>query len=298
MSPDAVTSSRRSVLVLALGAATGVVLAAAGLVATERGGGSALPAAAVARVNGEIIRAEDYERILAALADDRRAPITDEQRRQVLERLIDEELLIQRGLELGFARQDRRLRSDLTSAVLASIVAETEDLQPTPAQLRDFYEQHRDFFTQPGPVRARQIFCRVPTVAGAADVLARAQAAAARLRAGEEFAVIQRDLGDRELSPLPDGPLPPGKLRDYVGPTAARVALSLAAGEVSDPVRSGTGFHVLQVLERQPETVPPLTEIEAQVAAEYRRRAGDQALRDYLVELRARADIAVAAPLP
>jgi len=290
--------SRRAVLLLALGAATGIVLAAAGLVATERGVGSSLPTGAVARVNGDLINMEDYQRLLGGLADDQREAITDEQRRRVLDRLIDEELLIQRGLELGFARQDRRLRADLTSAVVSSIVAEAEDLQPTPAQLQAFYEERHDFFTQPGAVRVRQIFCRVPDTTRAPDVLTRAQVAAARLRAGEDFAAIRRDLGDPELSPLPDDLLPPSKLRDYLGPTASRIALSLATGEVSDPIRSGTGFHVLEVLERQSDRTPPLADIEAQVVAEYRRQAGDQALRDYLADLRARADIAVAAPLP
>jgi parvulin-like peptidyl-prolyl isomerase len=62
---------------------------------------------------------------------------------------------------------------------------------------------------------------------------------------------------------------------------------------VSEPVRSGAGFHVLQVLERQADAAPPLEQIAEQVLAEYRRRAGEHALRAYLDELRSRADIEV-----
>lgn len=289
---------QRGLILLAIGAATGIVVAASGLVATGYGAGSSFPPGTAARVNGELIRAADYERLLAGLADDRGEPVTEEQRGQVLDRLIDEELLIQRGLELGLVRQDRRLRADLTAALLSSIVAETDDLKPSAVELQAFYDRHRDFFTQPGAVHVRQIFCRVPAVTSAATAQARAQAAAMRLRAGEDFAIVQRELGDRELSPLPDGLVPLAKLRDYLGPTAARVALALAPGEVSEPVRSGTGFHVLQMRARQPDMTPPLAEIEAEVTAEFRRRAGDQALRDYLADLRARADIVLAAPLP
>ena len=44
--------------------------------------------------------------------------------------------------------------------------------------------------------------------------------------------------------------------------------------------------------------MPPLDEIREEVRAELRRRAGDAALRAYLDELRARADVRVADALP
>jgi len=61
-------------------------------------------------------------------------------------------------------------------------------------------------------------------------------------------------------------------------------------------VRSGTGYHVLQVVERQADALPALDEIRPQVIAELRRRAGEQALRTYLDELRASAVVVVAEP--
>jgi parvulin-like peptidyl-prolyl isomerase len=252
----------------------------------------------VARVNGEVIRTEDYERTLTGLAGDRRGGIDPPQRRRVLDRLIDEELLVQRGIELGLTRHDRKVRADLAAAMIASIVAESEDVQPSEAELQAFYEENRAFFTQPGRLRLRQVFCGV--AAGAADAAARDRAAAAarRLRAGEAFDGVRAALGDPEVSPLPDALLPAEKLVDYLGPTALRSALSLGVGDVADPVRSGAGYHVVQVVERQSDATPPLAEITAQVAAEFRRRAGDRALRAYLDDLRARADIAVDPALP
>jgi parvulin-like peptidyl-prolyl isomerase len=92
--------------------------------------------------------------------------------------------------------------------------------------------------------------------------------------------------------------LPAAKLREYLGPTATRTALELEAGAVSEPVRSGAGFHVLQVVAREERHLPPLAEIEEQVRAEWRRRGGDEALRAYLRELRERATLRVAEPLP
>src|SRR5262249_19782737 len=96
---------------------------------------------------------------------------------------------------------------------------------------------------------------------------------------------------DHELIPIPDAPLPPAKLLDYLGPTAVKAVDDLTPGETSEPVRSVTGFHVLQVVEREPAGTPPLAQIHQTVLREVPRRAGAAALRDYLDGLRARATI-------
>jgi hypothetical protein len=286
---------RRPTVLLVLGALAGAGLAAGGLAAAPRHG--QLPTGVVALVNGEPIRADDYQRTVEGVANDKRDPITDADRRHVLERLIDEELLVQRGLALGLARQDRRVRADLTSTVIDGVVGDVSERTPTDDELAAFYQRNRDFFAGPGRVRVRQVFVRGGSVADD-TALARAQQAAVRLRSGDDVAAVVAALGDAPVSPLPDTLLPPSKLLEYVGPTALRTALALGVGEVSDPVRSSSGYHVLQMVERQPDTSPPLDDIRPQVLAEFRRRAGDQELRSYLDELRANAEIVVAEPLP
>ena len=288
--------ARGSVL-LAIGAGAGVALAATGLVASSVTRGRGLPPGAVARVNGALLRADDYTRSLDALERDRRGGAEPADRRFVLDRLIDEELLVQRGLELGLARQDARVRRDLTAAVIDAVVTEHEDGTPPDADLEAFYRRERDFFARPGRLRVRQLWCRADTAADAPSAEARARAAAASLRAGEDFAGVRARLGDPEIAPLPDALLSPAKLLDRLGPTALRAALELEAGAVSDPVRSATGYHVLQVVEREAEWVPPRGEIGDEVVAEYRRRRGERALRAYLDGLRARADVEIAPAL-
>ena len=288
--------ARGSVL-LAIGAGAGVALAATGLVASGVTRGRGLPPGAVARVNGALLRADDYARSLDALERDRRGGAEPADRRFVLDRLIDEELLVQRGLELGLARQDARVRRDLTAAVIDAVVTEHEDGTPPDAELEAFYRRERDFFARPGRLRVRQLWCRADTAADAPSAEARARAAAASLRAGEDFAGVRARLGDPEIAPLPDALLSPAKLLDHLGPTALRAALELEAGAVSDPVRSATGYHVLQVVEREAEWVPPREEIGDEILAEYRRRRGERALRAYLDGLRARADVEIAPSL-
>jgi hypothetical protein len=290
----AAPSSRRPIVLLVAGAALGTVLAAAGLSAPGEG---RLPPGVIALVNGESIREEDYARALDAIATDTRAALSEDDRRHALDRLIEEELLVQRGLDLGLARHDRRVRADLTQTVIDGIVSPAGDREPSDAELQQFYDANRDVFAGPGRLRVRQVFVRVTAPSDAA-ALARAGQAAERLRKGESLAAVQAALGDPPLSPLPDAPLPPAKLRDYLGPTALRTALELGPGEVSDPVRSGTGYHILQVVERQTDSAPELAGIRPQVSAEWRRHAGEQALRAYLDEVRGQSTIVLPARLP
>jgi parvulin-like peptidyl-prolyl isomerase len=282
--------SRRALWLLTAGAVLGLVLAMAGLLGS-REPGLTLPGSAVARVNDAVIRRDDYQRLLAGVERDTKEPVTDAVRTRVLDRLIEEELLVQRALELGLARADRRVRADLVSAMITSVTANAEEREPDADELRDFYAEERDFFTQPGRLRVRQIFFRVRDFSQDAEAAARAARASEKLRAGEAFAEVVRALGDEEVAPLPQALLPPQKLLEYLGPTALRAALALGPGDVSDPVRSGTGYHVLQLVESEPSRVADFDEIEALVRVEWTRRTGERALREYLDDLRARAEI-------
>ena len=114
------------------------------------------------------------------------------------------------------------------------------------------------------------------------------------MEAGQAFERVAADLGDREIVPLPRGLEGVDTLREILGPTALSATMALHPGERSSVVRSGTGFHVIELLERQPLAVPAFESIEELVAAEYRRRQGERALRDTLEELRGLAEIRIA----
>lgn len=289
-------SERRAIALLAFGATVGLVAAAIGLIAQTRDAG-ALPEGAVAAVNGTAVRRADYERAVEALASDRRGTLDDADKRHVLDRLVDEELLVQRALELGLARSDRRVRGDLVAAVIEAVTADAGQREPGDAELRALFDANRDYFARPGRLHVEQVFVRSSGDADA-DALARARDAAARLRDGAPVAEVQQSAGDAPVAILPNAPLPAAKLREYLGPAAVEAVATLAPGDVAEPVRSAGGYQVLRLVARESNRAPELAEVEAEVRAEWRRRAGDEALRAYLDDVRARAAIAVTRTLP
>jgi parvulin-like peptidyl-prolyl isomerase len=285
-------------LLLIGGVVSGLLLAAVGLL---RSGSpvvgardTALPQGTVAVVNGSPIAQDLYARLLGGLAEERKGQeLEPADRQRVLERMIDEELLLQRGLELGLARTDQLIRRQIVAALTASISAEAEDISPDETELRRFYEEHTDFFARPGRLSFAQIFFRVSSSTEDALVRQRADQATNRLRAGEALEMVNQELGDEPVMRLPASPLPVEKIQEYVGPTATRTLLTLEPGQVSDPVRSGIGYHVLVLHAQQQAIIPPFEAIRQQVLAQYRRMVGEQAVAAYIAELRKRARIQI-----
>jgi hypothetical protein len=298
LSVPASQSRPASPWLLFAGAAIGLALATFGLLET-RGDASALPPEAAAVVGDRTIRRIDYERVLAGVEGDLRSPVDEAMRRRVLDRMIDEELLVQRALELGLAVIDRRVRGELTSGLIDSIVSEADSQEPNDSQVVEHYEENIDFFTRPGRLRAQTIFFsdRRDDSDPRGTATDRALRALERLRnreeGGESVSEIQQALGDPQVSPVPDTLLPASKVRDYVGPTILETLLRLETGSWSEPILSGGGTYLASPIEREPAIVPGFDEIESLVRQDLKRRRGDDALRSYLDDLRVQTPVAI-----
>ncbi len=288
-------ADRRARLLLALGSAGGIALAAFGIV---RSGGSEAPdtAGAIALVNGQPISRESFARFSAAVAAERRQTELDPgTRRRLLERMIDEELLFQRGLALGLARHEPSARRSIVAALIASVGADAELGEPDEAVLRRFHQENQERFARPGRVDVDMAFVGI---AGQPDALAfrEAEEITRRLRAGEPLQRVREELADEPVAPLPDGLLSFETLRQYLGPTVARSAFEMQPGELSDPIRGSDGYYVLELRERTPGEIAPFEEVRSQVQGELLRSRGDEALRDYLEGLRAGGEVRILDP--
>ncbi len=141
-------ANQRALLLLAAGSVVGILLGTATALHKSGSDASILLDNAIALVNGKSIREEDYARALALVEGDKRSEITAEDRAGVLDRLIEEELLIQRGIEIGLVDSNRSVRKAITQAMLASIIAESVSAQPSEDELRTFYAENPSLFTR------------------------------------------------------------------------------------------------------------------------------------------------------
>jgi peptidyl-prolyl cis-trans isomerase SurA len=74
--------------------------------------------------------------------------------------------------------------------------------------------------------------------------------------------------------------------RGAMVPAFEKVAFSLKPGEVSDPVRTSVGWHVLKLEERRAIGLLPMAELRPQIEEKLRREQGERASAQYVKTLR------------
>jgi hypothetical protein len=200
--------------------------------------------------------------------------LTPEQKNTIVSLLMDEELLLQRAELLGIAGTDPGVRKALARAVINQAVANVFTQPISPEQLEAFYRAHQTLFIQP---------LRMTLQAYRYTSLKEAQLALA--------ATVP--ITDR-ASVLPLSPMPLHMLRRYLGSALTDSALLLRAGQTSAPIMRPEAVYLLRMIAVQAEKILPLSEVQLQVEAEYRRRGRDTALDTILRELRQQAQITVA----
>jgi len=283
-------ADRRAVLLLLAGALVGIGLAAASIVRSGRAQ-RALPPDGVAVVNGEVITQEAFAEFVGALASERKSIDLDAPTRQrLLDRMIDEELLLQRGIELGLPRYERSARRAIVAAVVSAVTTEAEASEPNEDELRAFYRDFAERFMRPGRVEL-EVAAVQEGGRSEAEAYRRAAELARRAREGEDFAALAAQLGDTTPLVPPREPIALDEVRERLGPSAALAVERLHAGEVSDPVRGSAGYFVIALRGRAAAELLPFEQVRDSVRAEYLRSVGERALARYLAQLRASADV-------
>jgi peptidyl-prolyl cis-trans isomerase SurA len=87
-----------------------------------------------------------------------------------------------------------------------------------------------------------------PTASQVAQAQAQAQQVLARIRAGEKFDTLVKELSAADRS---NGGLLGLRRADRYPPLFVNAVKSLAVGQVSEPVRSDAGFHLVQLVDRR-----------------------------------------------
>jgi peptidyl-prolyl cis-trans isomerase SurA len=279
----------------------------------------------IVRVNDQIITRSDLERSEAQLQQELaqgNAGSPEERQKNLLRDMIDQQLLLSRGKELGLnpdAEVIRRLdeirkqnhmdtmedleraarqqgvsfedfKANIKNGIITQEVVRDEvgrRLQVTQAQEQAFYEAHKNEFEQPEQVRLSEIL--IPTPADASDaVVAQAQAkaedVAAKLKAGAKFEDLAKTYSGGQTAAQG------GDLGVFKRGSLAKVledqTFSLKAGDATAPIRTRQGFVILKVTEHQAAGVPPMKEVEPQIQEAMYMDQMQPALRAYLTKLR------------
>lgn len=139
-----------------------------------------------------------------------------------------------------------------------------ETVQVPDADVEAFYTQNKAQYTTEGRVRASHILLKTEGKDEAA-VKAKAEALLAQVKApGADFAALAKANSEDEGSAVNGGDL------NYFGkgqmvPEFEQAAFALKANEVSGLVKTTFGFHIIKVIDSQPETSRPVAEVKPEI---------------------------------
>ena len=246
--------------------------------------------AVAAVVGGRVIPVERFHAALAALVVQGGGNVqaTAALRKRVMDDLVAEELLLQRALELDLPRISALARRRLLTDVIDALAAQSQT-EPTEEEMKAWYLAHPEKLAGRKRYQIQAALFEGPE----AESRRRAEAALAAISAGEHFAVVMDRNADQPVAPTPDGLLPASTLRNYLGPTATRVATELQPGQVSVPIRVAGGHRVVRLVARDVDERPPLAEVHASVRALMIRQQRKERVDAAIDQLRATVPISV-----
>ena len=151
-----------------------------------------------------------------------------------------------------------------------------KDLAITDEEAKKYYDENPKLFTQPERVRASHIL-----VSGDEN-LAKVQA---ELKAGKSFDVVAKEFSTDPGSAANGGDL--GEFpKGVMVPEFEKAAFELKEpGDVSEPVKSKFGWHIIKLGGHIPESVTPFEQVKANIVEELKNQKTQELLQNKAKEL-------------
>jgi parvulin-like peptidyl-prolyl isomerase len=192
------------------------------------------------------------------------------------------------------------LRKNVERQFLVTRVRQDEvgsKLSITEEEARQYYLAHKDEFVEPATVTLREIMIEIPTAtqggeAGvnvAADDQAKkaAEAARARITAGEDFGKVAADVSD-SASKANGGLIGPFPLSD-VSDTLRKTLESMKPGDVTQPARTAKGYQILKLETMKTSTAQPFESVRDLVADKVYEARQQSEMKKFLARIRSQA---------
>ena len=171
-----------------------------------------------------------------------------------------------------------------------------DQVKVTPEEVEKFYKEGpASKFDEPEKVRASHILVAVTKDAPPEEALTaekKANALADRIRKGESFDSVARAASDDPSAKTTGGDMS-YFTRDRIMPEFADVAFKLKVGEVSPPVRTQFGFHLIKATDHQPAHHATFDEAKGQITTYLENEKRQAAVAELVKSLREKASIEV-----
>jgi peptidyl-prolyl cis-trans isomerase C len=242
-------------------------------------GGAPAQAKVLAKVNGVEITDEDLNIAMDDLGAGIPRQLEGKARESyVLDFLVDEQLVVQKAQADKIAETpefSKRLAYLRDKALMEILLGNVAKSAATEAAIKQTYDEAAKNQKPDTEYRAHHI------LVGSEDD---AKKALARIKGGEDFGKVADEVSK---DPGSKGGDLGWFTRDRMVPEFGEAVAKMKPGQISDPVKSQFGWHIVKLDETRPKTFPPLDQVKDQVS----RYVVQKAQSELVVKLRDNAKI-------
>ena len=231
---------------------------------------------AIARVGEKEISRQKFEEIIKVLDDQSKSELTLEKKNLIRERLIDEELLIQRAIELDLVRNDSLVKGNVIQTMFQYIINSNELAEPSEVELREYFSKEKNYFSSGKRFKLKNYTFRN---------LNDAETARNLLNQGNLESFLKLVETENSID-LPNVFLTSQKIRDYLGPKVLEELPSLEKGGFSNIFEINQVPSIVICIDVLLDNNPKFEEIIDQIKNKFIRDREDSLVKEYIENLR------------
>ena len=254
---------------------------------------------AVALVNDVVISEDQFLKYASNLGADIQPEDDVEILELLLERMIEEELLVQRGIELDLHKKDIGVRKEMIKQVIDFII-QVEKNQVNEEDLRDFYNENIGKYTPTEKVQFQSIYIKSlnkeSVLLGTESDLKTLQPKLLKLYdelKTTDFLEIKSKFDENNFFEVPNKLINIKDCNLLFGKSICNQIASLNLDEVSQPIFFDNGYFIFKLVDRIKQEIDEkyYNEIKEKIIFDYNNGLDDEKLKNYLKYLKDNADI-------
>jgi len=268
----------------------------------------------LARIGKQVIRQSDFDVFLDLAVPPQQRPLVNaspDMKEQYLRRFLDFNILAARAkmekLDATPTFKQKRALREMETLVQDLMQRDADSLQkqvqPTDEILKAYFEAHKDTFKTPEKYTARHILIGTKdnpraNGQGLSDEEAKAKAAKvlAELKAGKKIEDLTATYSDDPGSKDKGGLYENIAYGQFVPEFDAAVK-GLNPGQISDPVKTQFGYHIIQVEKKTPAETPGFDAVKEKVKQAWQPQRQEEVFKQYIEKAKVGLNYVEVAPV-
>ncbi len=248
----------------------------------------------LAQIGKTVITKADIDALIETLPPDVKGRVeTPDQKRSFLDNYVQGKILAMEARAQNIDKQ-KAMQTRIEFATMSLLAQEyakeviAKAPKPSDSDIKKYYESQKAKFTTPAMVGAKHILVKVDAAAKPEEqkaALAKIEGIKKELTGGANFEQLAEKYSDDPGSKSRGGDL--GLFsKDRMVPEFAQTAFSLKKGEISKPVKTVFGYHIIKVYDFKPESTLKLDEAMPKIRVQLENQARQDAMQKEIDRLK------------